>query len=153
MIPTSRRHRVIAAVCAVTIAGTAAVAVAATAPKSGKWAGTTSEHSTVTFAVSSNHKQVTNFITQLGYNGACGQGGGAGFGIKVARMAITPQHTFSASTIARAFGITIHVKINGSFSGGKATGAVKNPANVCSGVGGTGKGRFAYAETFSATHA
>jgi hypothetical protein len=146
----SRRHRVIAAMSAAAIVGTTVLAVAATTPKSGKWKGTTSEQIKVTFSVSSNHKQVTNFVTQLGYNGTCGQGGGPGFGVHVAKMTITKTHTYAATTTSKAFGRTITVKVTGSISGSKASGKVSNPASGCAAPY---AGHLAYSETFTAKHA
>ncbi|HZV24956.1 MAG TPA: hypothetical protein VFG00_01580 [Acidothermaceae bacterium] len=146
----SPRHRVIATIAAAAIIGTTVAAVAATTPKSGKWKGTTSEKVTVSFSVSSNHKQVTNFVTQMGYNGKCGQGGGPGFGVHVGKMAISKKHTFAATTISKGFGRTITVKVAGSISGSKASGSVSNPASGCAAPY---TGRLAYSETFTAKHA
>ena len=47
----SRRNRVIAVVCAVTVVGAAVAAVAAVKPKAGKWKGSTTESNAVTFTV------------------------------------------------------------------------------------------------------
>jgi len=153
MIPTSRRHRVIVAVCAVAVAGTAVVAVAATAPKSGKWTGTTSEAgNAVSFTVSSNHKSITKFTTHVGYNGACGQGGAGNWPVSIAKLTITKKHAFSGSTIAHIGIYRETMVVSGKFSGTKATGTVGNPSKVCPAGSLHPRRKYTW-ETFTATHA
>ncbi len=146
----SPRHRVIAVSAAAAIVGTTVAAVAATTPKSSKWQGTTSEKVTVSFSESSNHKQVTNFVTQIGYNGKCGQDGASGFGGHVGKMTISKKPTIAATTISRGFGRTIPVKVAGSTSGSKASGSVSTPASGCAAPS---TDRLADSETFAAKHA
>jgi hypothetical protein len=146
----SPRHRAIAVIATAAIVGTTVAAVAATTPKSGKWQGTTSEKVTVSLSESSNHKQVTNFVTQIGYHGTCGQGGDPGFGVHVGKMTISKKHTFAATTILKGFGRTITVKVAGSTSGSKASGSVNNPASGCAAPY---SGRLADSDTFTARHA
>ncbi len=148
----SRRHRVVAAACAAVVVGTAVVAVAATSPKSGKWKGTTSERNPVTFSVSSNHKQVTNFTTTVTYNGACGPGGGVpNYAVHVAKMTVSKSHSFSAWTTGHLGPFSAKILVSGKFAGTKASGTVGEPSNTCQSP--PHKGAKSIWETFSAKHA
>lgn len=106
----------------------------------------------VTFMVSANGKKILNFSTTLGYNGKCGQGGGPGYEVKVASMAITAKGSFSASVtgtfpVGAAKVKPIKVKVSGHISGSSASGTVFKPGATCS------KSNHAdpYSESFTAT--
>jgi hypothetical protein len=118
----------------------------------GSYSGKTSESGEIAFTVSSNGKKILSFSTSLGYDGKCGQGGGPGYEVKVASMAITAKGSFSASVmgtfpVASAKVKPIKVKVSGHISGGSASGMVFKPGALCS------KSNHAnpYSESFTAT--
>jgi hypothetical protein len=120
--------------------------------QSGSYEGTTGKTggASVTFTVAANGKRILGFSTSLGYNGKCGQGGGPGFEIKVASMAISKKGAFSAKTTGTfpAAGVkSIKVSVSGHISGSKASGTVLEPGDRCS-----SSSANPYSETFTATH-
>jgi len=150
----SRRNRVIAVVCAVTLVGAAVAAVAAVKPKAGKWKGSTTESNAVTFTVSSNRGTITKFTTVLGYDHACHFSGGAGgfsnYSVVVPKMTLKRANTFSARVTASGFFGKATVSVSGKFSGAKATGTVVVPTSFCPAPRAT---VHMYSETFTAKHA
>jgi hypothetical protein len=125
----------------------AAVALAAKAPKSGTYEGTSSEKSPVTFKVSSGGTAIQSFKTVIGYDGKCGQGGGPGYTAAASRIAI---RNGSFSITASFKGPVASVpskqgKITGKLSGSTVTGTVGIPSlkskAICP----------AYVETYRAT--
>ena len=140
---------VVGILCATGALGAVGLALAVSAPRSGHFAGASSEHGAVSLSVSANHKVVTNFVTQIGYNGACGQGGGPIYRINVARMAIGKAESFSAHTTARVFTLTARAVVTGHFVGTRARGSVSIPGFVCPAPH---KGMKDYYETFSVSH-
>jgi len=149
----SRRNRVIAAVCAVTVVAAAAADAAALKPKAGKWKGTTSERNSVTLTVSSNRATITKFTTTLGYDHVCHYGGGAGgfsnYSVVVPKMTIKRGNTFSARVTAKGFFHSATITVSGKFSGAKATGTVIVPTSYC---GPPHTTLHDYSETFTARH-
>jgi len=145
----SRRSRILGVCCATCAVGAVGIALAVSAPPSGHYVGVTSEHGAVSLSVSANHKLVTGFVTRIGYNGRCGQGGGPIYRISVARMAIGKGESFSAHTTARVFTLTAKAVVTGRFVGTRARGSVSIPGFVCPAPH---KGVKNYYETFSASH-
>lgn len=125
-----------------TVLATAGVALAATPLGTGKYAGTTSEHGAVTFKVVSNGTAITSFKTTLGYNGKCGQGGGPGYNVSIARIAIPASGKFSKKTTLRFESFHAPGAVSGTASGSKVTGKVVQFLQ--------GKPNRCYIETFSA---
>ena len=125
-----------------------AVALAAKKPphNPGNYVGTSSEGSPVTFKVSKGGTSIQSFKTAIGYNGKCGQGGGAPYEIVVGRIPIK-RGRFS---IAKTFkGPVASIpskkgKVTGTFSGSTVAGTVV--VNVS-----TFHGCSAYSETYTAT--
>jgi hypothetical protein len=103
------------------------------AVKPGAYAGTTSESSPVSFTVAANHASVTSFKALLAYNGKCGQGGGPGFEVTVAKTAISKSGTFVATATATAGKAKGVISISGTLSGGSAHGTLSEhkPFFVC----------------------
>jgi hypothetical protein len=119
----------------------AAVALAAKAPKSGTYEGTSSEKSPVTFKVSSGGTAIQSFKTVIGYDGKCGQGGGPGYTAAASRIAIrNGSFKGPVASVPSKQG-----KITGKLSGSTVTGTVGIPSlkskAICP----------AYVETYRAT--
>jgi hypothetical protein len=125
-----------------TMLATAGVALAATPLGTGRYFGATSEHESVTFTVVSHGTALTNFKTTLGYNGKCGQGGGPGYNVNVARIAIPASGKFSKKTTLKLGSLHAPGQVSGTASGFKVTGKVVQFLN--------GKPNKCYTETFSA---
>jgi hypothetical protein len=121
---------------------TAGVALAATAPATGKYFGTNSEHDSVTFKVVQHGTAITGFKTTLGYNGKCGQGGGPGYNVSIARIAIPASGKFSKKTTLRVAGVSAPGEVTGKASAFEVTGKVVQFLH--------GKTNKCYTETFSA---
>jgi hypothetical protein len=127
-----------------------ALAQATTKPvtvKSGAYSGTTSEKQAVTFTISGH--TLSNFKTEIGYNGHCGQGGGPGYTITVKRVRIHANGAFLAKITL--VGPVAAVKsapgtLQGKASGGKVTGKIVDTSSYF--TPGTCNG---YTETFTAT--
>jgi len=111
----SRRHR----------------AAAATAPRSGKWKGTTTEKHTVTFSVSSNRARANDFVTMLGYNGTRGPEAVPKFTVHIATMAITKKRSFSPWTTSTLLTFTGKILVSGKFARTNASGTVSEPSSAC----------------------
>jgi len=121
---------------------TAGAAVAANHVDPGFYFGTTSEHGTVTFKVVANGAAITNFKTQLGYNGKCGQGGGPGYNVVIPRIAIPATGKFSKKTTLKLLKLRAPGEVSGTASGSKVTGKVVQFLH--------GKPNKCYVETFTA---
>jgi phosphatidylinositol-3-phosphatase len=141
------RRRILGVICATCAVGVASIALAVSAPRSGHYAGATSEHRAVSLSVSASRNVVANFETQVGYNGACGRRSGQLYRIRVARMAIGKGGRFSAHTTARVFALTARAVVTGHFVGTRARGSVTIPGFVCRAPH---KGVKEYYETFTA---
>jgi hypothetical protein len=124
------------------VLATAGAAVAADHVDTGTYFGTTSEHGAVTFKVVDNGAAITNFRTQIGYNGKCGQGGGPGYNVVISRIAIPANGKFSKKTTLKI--LTFHApgEVSGKASGRKVTGKVVQFLH--------GKPNRCYVETFTA---
>jgi hypothetical protein len=126
---------VIAALALGAAAAQAAIVATGTigAVKAGAYAGTTSESNPVSFTVAANHASVTSFKASLAYNGKCGQGGGPGFEVDVAKTAISKHGTFSATVTATAGSAKGAISISGALSGSSAHGTISEhtPFFVC----------------------
>ena len=124
------------------LASAAGAAVAANHVDSGSYFGTNSEHGTVTFKVVDNGAAITNFRTQIGYNGKCGQGGGPGYNVVISRITIPANGKFSKKTTLKL--LTFHAPgvVSGKASGSKVTGKVVQFLH--------GKPNKCYVETFTA---
>ena len=129
------------AACVALAAATAAFA--ANRVSAGGYSGTTSEHGPVTFNVSSGGHAITNFKTQLGYNGKCGQGGGPGYNVVISRMTIPANGKFSKKTTLKLLQFHAPGEVTGLASGGKVTGKVVQFLH--------GKVNKCYVETFTAS--
>lgn len=123
----------------------AGAAIAEAAAKAGSYAGTTSEHQAVTLKISGHALKALK--TDIGYNGKCGQGGGPGYSIDVARVELGSKGSFSATIVLHSPNLkaaanrraTLTGKASGSTVRGKIVG-VKFTFNGCNG----------YTETFTA---
>jgi hypothetical protein len=134
---------------AVTVVGAACVALAsattafaANQVTAGIYSGTTSEHGPVTFKVVSGGHAITNFKTQLGYNGKCGQGGGPGYNVVISRIAIPASGKFAKKTTLKLLQFHAPGEVTGTASGNKVTGRVVQFLH--------GKANKCYLETFTA---
>ena len=124
---------------------TAALALAGA--RTGTYSGTTSENQAVTFKITSHGKVISNFSTVIGYDGKCGQGGGAPYNVKARRIAIGAGGKFSKQVTFRF--APAHISSPGRISGtakgssvhGKVVQYLKGKPNRC------------YTETFTATRA
>ena len=87
--------------------------------KAGPYAGMTSEKIPVTFTVSG--RSIKTFRTQIGYNGRCGQGGGPGYAISVASIALKRDGSFSAK-VTLVGPVAIVKSVRGTLTG-KASGS------------------------------
>src|SRR5450631_2229299 len=142
-----RRRRILGVICATCAVGVAGITLAVSAPRSGHYAGATSEHGPVNLTVSASRKVVANFVSQVGYNGACGRRSGPLYRIRVARMAIGKGARFSAHTTARVFRLTARAVVTGHFVGTRVRGSISIPGLVCRAPH---KGVKDYYETFTA---
>jgi hypothetical protein len=125
-----------------TLLVTAGVAAAATPLSVGKYFGSNSEHNTVTFKAVSHGTAITGFKTTLGYNGKCGQGGGPGYNVSIAKIAIPANGKFSKKTTLRLGSLHAPGQVSGTASGFSVKGKVVQFFN--------GKPNKCYTETFSA---
>jgi hypothetical protein len=127
-----------------TVLAIAGVALAATPLSTGKYFGSNSENGQVTFKVVSHGTALTNFKSTLGYNGKCGQGGGPGYNVKIARIAIPTSGKFTKKTTLRL--LTFHApgEVTGkvSASGFEVKGKIIQFLH--------GKPNKCYTETFTA---
>jgi len=127
---TKRRLVVVLTVVVLVVSGAVAqAAVKTVAVTSGSYAGKTSERGAVTFKIV--HRQITGFLTYVGYNGSCGQGGGPGFKISIAKRNIPINAAGKFST-----GITLQGPVRsvpndtgtltGTAAGSRVTGKIIN---------------------------
>lgn len=153
-----RRAFALGVVCVLlaVVIGSTGVAVAGAPVKNAGYSGLTSEKGLVSFKVSPNGKRILNFVTTLGYNGKCGQGGGPGYEIKIGSIAIHAHGKFAATTKGRLPSALVHVKpitvkLSGHISGKHAGGTVAQVGFFpCTTVQ---KGANPYSETFTAATA
>ena len=113
--------------------------------KPGSYAGTSSEHSPVTFKVSKSGTSIQGFKTVIGYDGKCGQGGGAGFTAAASTIAIQKAR-FSITTTFKGPVASVPAKrgtITGRLLGAAVTGTVTIPSLKFHGC-------LAYTETYTA---
>jgi hypothetical protein len=138
-------------VAAVTVV-TAASALAAPTP--GKYAGTTSEHGTVAFTVTSGGKTITAFTTTDGYNAKCKFHGGVGgipnFTISIPSVPISTSGVFNDTVKAKLGPFSGNFQVKGKVEGGKASGTVDEVGNSC-GKGAANPTVHDYLETFQAS--
>ena len=99
-------------------------------------------HGAVTFKVVSGGAAISNFKTQLGYNGTCGEGGGPGYNVVIPRIAIPANGKFSKKTTLKILSFHAPGEVSGKASGGKVTGMVVQSLH--------GKPNKCYVETFTA---
>jgi hypothetical protein len=102
------------------VLATAAVALATSPAKNKTYAGTSSEQSPISFKVASNGKHVTSFATTIGYNGKCGQGGGAPFVVKASSISIAKGSFHKRVTAHGPRGSSVPARkfdVSGRFSG------------------------------------
>jgi len=137
-----RRRRLAAALGAGVVLAAAGAASAANHVTTGSYSGTTSERIAVTFKVASGGHAITNFKTQIGYNGKCGQGGGPGYNVVISRIEISPSGSFSKRTTLKLLQFHAPGEVSGKASGDKVTGKVVQFLH--------GKVNKCYVETFTA---
>ena len=122
-------------------------AAAATATRT--FSGTTSERIAVSFEVVGKH--VVAFSTSLGYDGKCGQGGGPGYTVKVARIKIGTGGRFSATTtgVGPVPSVpSVKIRVTGRIKANHATGSVVEPKHFCAAPNQT---KLSYAASFTAS--
>ena len=137
-----RRRGVVVLLGAVVALLAASAAFAANHVTTGSYAGTTSERLAVTLKVVSGGHAITNFKTQLGYNGKCGQGGGPEYNVVISRIEIPASGKFSARTTLKLLQFHAPGEVAGTASGTKVTGKVEQFLH--------GKVNKCYVETFTA---
>ena len=131
----------------------ALAAVALARPARGSYTGTTSESIAVTFKVSHNRQHVLNFMTEIGYNGKCGQGGGPGFKVTARSLSLKHNGTFSGTGTGAppvSFVKAIKVRITGKIRGRSATGNIEESPSTHCGAGTPHPSASPYQETFIA---
>jgi hypothetical protein len=139
---TVRRWRLAVSLGAAMALVCAGAAFAANHVTTGSYTGTTSEHIAVTFKVVSGGHAITNFKTEIGYNGKCGQGGGPGYNVVISRIAIAANGKFSKKTTLKLLQFHAPGEVSGTASGSKVTGKVEQFLH--------GKVNKCYVETFTA---
>src|ERR1700733_7584301 len=87
----------LAAVVAVAVTASLALAAKPHPVKGASYSGSTTEHTPVTFMVSASGKAIKHFASALGYNGACGQGGGPGYQFNDASLTIKAKGKFTGT--------------------------------------------------------
>lgn len=131
--PAMARVVVVAVVIVIGAVGTAsgyaatATIASANVAKAGAYSGTTSESEPVSFTVAAGGTSVSALKASLGYNGKCGQGGGPGFAIDVAKASLSKSGTFTATTTGTAGSAKGAITIDGTISGGSAHGTIIEP--------------------------
>lgn len=120
------------------------VGVAAAKIAAGRYAGTTSEKSPVTFTISGT--KITHFKAVLAYNGKCGQGGGPGLTAAPASITIGSGGAFSQSVTLSLTGISSPIhdpgRVFGKVSGSTVKGTIEQFLH--------GQVNRCYIETFTA---
>jgi hypothetical protein len=119
--------------------------------KGATYTGTTSEMETLSFKVSTSGRDVLSLTTDIGYDGACGQGGGPGFDVDVKSIAIEKGGKFSAKTTGVFPSSTLKVepmklKVTGTIDGATASGSVAEVGGKCKAPASGNP----YSETFTA---
>ena len=109
----------------------------------GSYTGTTSEHIPVTLKVVDGGHAITQFKTQLGYNGKCGQGGGPGYHVVISRIAVPASGKFSKKTTLKLLQFHAPGEVSGKAAGSRVTGTVVQFLH--------GKPNKCYTETFTAS--
>jgi hypothetical protein len=148
------RHRLGLAivVLAVSILATSAFA-ASTRPKTGRYAGRTSEGNAVALRVTDHGRRITGFTTVDGYNMKCHFTGTPPhifhFTVKVAAMRIKANGSFGHTVKAKKGPFTGTFTVKGRFSAGKARGTVTRIGATC-GSGASNPTTSDYLETFTA---
>jgi hypothetical protein len=154
MTPVPSRRRSPRAIATVPLAALALALLAASAlagvKKGATYRGTTSEQrQAVSFKVSSNGRKILNFVTRLGYNGKCGQGGGPSYEVHVPSMSITSGGSFKGKVAVSLGPSQASVSVSGRIKGSKAGGVVEDPAALrCTSQ--PNLGANSYRETFLA---
>lgn len=138
--------------CCATLAasGSALAAGGGKLAKGATYKGRTSEHTAVSFKLSRSGGAVLSFATRIGYDGACGQGGGPVYDVKVGSMRLSKAGMFVARAEGKFPSSAIKLKpiqllVVGRVTGRSAHGSVKEMGASCQ----SGKGD-PYAETFRA---
>ena len=121
----------IAALVIAAVAASAALAAKPRPVKGANYSGVTTEHNPVSFRISANGKAILRLSTHLGYDGACGQGGGPNYPVSAASIALSAKDTFAHSVHVKIGPDTTTVKISGSFSGKTAKGTIEVAAAKC----------------------
>jgi hypothetical protein len=123
------------AVFATVVFSAAALAAASARPKTGHYAGKTSEHEAVTFKVTDRGRRVTGFTTVDGYNMMCHYGGTAPhifhYTVKVASMKVEESGSFAHTVKATKGPFRGTFRVKGRFSSGKARGTVTRFRATC----------------------
>lgn len=120
-------------------------AIGEAAARSGSYSGTTSEHVQVTLKVSGHSLRA--FKTVIGYNGKCGQGGGPGYTIDVARVALKSNGSFSARIVLHSPNLKLTKNRRADLTGKASESTVRGKIV---GVKFTFSGCNGYTETFTA---
>lgn len=152
----ARYREFLAAAALVALAALVGAAIALAAAKPGKYAGTTSEKSTVAFTVSAGGKSVNGFTTQDGYNGKChfhgGIGGAPNFTVKIPRMKVSAGGAFTATRTVKLGPFSAKITVKGRLTGSSAGGTVTQAGHLC-GKGAANPSLPDYLETFTAKRA
>lgn len=135
------RGRVVASLAAAGVLATAGAAFAAGQVSAGSYKGTTTEGGPVTLKVVDGGHAITNFKTQLGYNGKCGQGGGPGYNVVISRIEIPTSGKFSKKTTLKLAQLHAPGEVSGKASGAQVKGKVVQFFD--------GKPNKCYTETFT----
>ena len=139
---------------AVALGLTVAWAAMALAAPAGPYAGTTTEHGSVTFTATAH--AVVNFKVPDGYNGGCHFAGGVGgiptYSVAMKTMAISSSGRFAGRVreSSAPFPGTAVIAVTGRFLGAKALGTVTVIGKACGSDSPTPSASM-YQESFTAT--
>lgn len=138
---------------AVLAAGLLVTAVALASAKPGAYAGSTSEHGTVSFTVPKGGRSVNGFVTTDGYNGKCkfkgGVGGLGNFPVRIASMKVGPGGSFKGTVKSKLGPFSATLMVSGKLVGSSARGTVDKPGATC-GTSASNPTTHDYLETFTA---
>jgi hypothetical protein len=152
----ARYRRTLTATALVALAALIGAALATAAAKPGKYAGTTSEKSSVSFTVSAGGKSVNGFTATDGYNSKChfhgGLGGIPNFSVKIASMKVAAGGTFTATRTVKLGPFSAKITVKGKLTGSSARGTLNQVGRLC-GKGATNPSTPDYLETFTAKRA